>query len=419
MNRKRFQLGVGILVVLISTTLGLAYWQEVKSMDALEEQFRLARAERIPTNALEFAALIQTADLSHNAASYYRDFNFHRMRKGDSAVIASDLIFERSAENLQQAETYLATSSMALQILDEAVNLPRCWFNRDWAQGVAVILPEYSQMKEAAKLLALRGSVAASSGDCETAIDNVQKMFVIAKHAREEPIAIGALVSESIESIGIKHLAYWSFTDRDQPEYAAALKVAIDRMSRPNLKREYSGELFVYLSAIDLSSDPSSAHTLGFRDDAIGMQEKLVAFFKNKSAARASVIKAQRAFFAALDKPPKEREKAFDAAAFERNSALIAFPAALRLYSESGDSYDSVAMREPNWQAKRQQYIALWRALKSKKIQTTIETEDLLSPFDVKPLSYKFDGKQITIQVSRYEKSGDSKALKVPPRLNP
>jgi hypothetical protein len=52
------------------------------------------------------------------------------------------------------------------------------------------------------------------------------------------------------------------------------------------------------------------------------------------------------------------------------------------------------------WIAREQTYEALIRALTEKSIPKTIRTSDLKSPFDGKPISYRFDGRQIVISVS-------------------
>ena len=135
MKRNRYVLGIGIVVISISTYLGLAYWREINSGTTLVEQVRLARAEGIPTNATEFAALIQTAEPSENAASHYQNFDSYRVRKGDSSAIATDLIFENTATDLSKAKSFLTASTSALRFVDEAVKLPRCWFDRDWSLG--------------------------------------------------------------------------------------------------------------------------------------------------------------------------------------------------------------------------------------------------------------------------------------------
>ena len=74
------------------------------------------------------------------------------------------------------------------------------------------------------------------------------------------------------------------------------------------------------------------------------------------------------------------------------------------------------AYRASVFEAGRQTYVALARALNTHPIPTTIRTDDLLSPFDGKPLSYKYNGKEIVIQVSgKPGPGGKSPVLKIPP----
>jgi hypothetical protein len=417
-KNKRGPWVLGISAILLVIPVCILIFKLFESSDDLDEQLRLARADGIPTNAAEFSALIQKAEPSVNAASHYRNFASYRIRNDESHALASDLPFDSSAANMAKAESHLTKSKKALAIADEAVKLPRCWFDRNWNEGIAVLLPEFSEMRLAAYLLALRGSVAASKGDHTAAIENARKIFVISKHAGEEPHGIGAMVRESIEGIGIRSLAYWSFANRDQQKYSVAMKKAIDEMQPPNLKRENAGELWSVLSTIELTSTKQGLKVLGIKEeDGPNVSERIVAFFKSKNSAKAAIVKSQRTYWKALGSPQTSQVGLIESAVTKQNEAMIAFPFALKVYGIIGSDSTQVSNRISNWEAKRQQFIALWRALKDKEIPNSIETSDLLSPFDGKPVNYKFDGKQITIQVSGYERIGESKGIKVPPKL--
>ena len=112
--------------------------------------------------------------------------------------------WDQAQVSLAAAQSLLAARRGELGVLEEAVKRPKCWFDRNWSDGPGVLLPEYADMKEAAKLLAIRGSVAANRGDWASALADVGRVFVIARHAGTEPHVISRLVRDGAYSIGIK-----------------------------------------------------------------------------------------------------------------------------------------------------------------------------------------------------------------------
>ena len=65
-------------------------------------------------------------------------------------------------------------------------------------------------MRTASKLVALRGSLAASRGDVKSALEDSRKMFVIANHTAMEGTAIGLMIREGLQREGIRQLGYWA-----------------------------------------------------------------------------------------------------------------------------------------------------------------------------------------------------------------
>lgn len=92
-----------------------------------------------------------------------------------------------------------------------------------------------------------------------------------------------------------------------------------------------------------------------------------------------------------------------------------AVPEAAHVYGTFSVGEDLTIWRESMWEARRQQFVALSRALQPKVIPRSIKTEDLLSPFDGKQLRYSYDGKQIVIGVSRPDEDPRWIQMKIPP----
>jgi hypothetical protein len=123
-----------------------------------------------------------------------------------------------------------------------------------------------------------------------------------------------------------------------------------------------------------------------------------------------------RKYWAALDRPLKKRAELIDKIRWELNMGFISFPTAANVYWNLSSGEDGAVMREPPWQANVMRYRVLLMALQASKTPPRkIDTSHLLSPFDGKPLTYSFDGKQIVISTSSGEADSKPTQLKVPP----
>lgn len=415
MKRRWLSILFGLIVAGVAIGLVVTKIHSAGDERAFQEQIRLARAEGLPTNWQEYAATIKPAPSAENAAPLYRQLKGKTRTKDDPTKIDDNLLFHRNDKALASAETFLKQNQAVLEIAEKASRLPRCWFDRDWSEGFAVLMPEFADMKFGAKLLALRGSICADRGDAKGALENVKQMLAVAGHAGEEGHVISRLVREAIMTMAVQHLAYWSLVHRDQPAYANAIRQGIDGLAKPNLKEEHRDELYAILSLVDLSVTPEGRKKLGIREEDVGAGEKIFPVFLSRPKAKLKIVKAIRAYWAALDRPSSEQAPLFQSARTELGSGLLAFPTAFTCYESLAGGDDATALRLPTWVSRRLQYTALQRALSSRVVPRSIKTSDLPSPFDGKPLEYSFNGKQIVITASGGSGDNGPAPLKVPP----
>ncbi|MEZ0327647.1 MAG: hypothetical protein ACAH95_17250 [Fimbriimonas sp.] len=397
-SRKRF-LWLAVVLVVVATPFLFIQARNMRAAAELEEQLRLARAEGIPTNSAEYAALIEPARPEENAARYYRQLKgLYKTANGTKQAI--DAI--RTTGSTKAAAKILDEQRSALDVLDKASALPRCWFDRDWSQGAAVLFPEFADMKYGARLLILRGWVRAAQGDAKGAIRDVDRAFAIAKHLGEEPTGIANLVRDTVYVSALRGLADWSFKYRD-PAYALALDKASGDIPPPNLKRELAEQLYSALSLIDLMKTKEGRAKIGLREGQASGLESVAPILFNQRDAKTNMVKAYRRYWAALDDPKKNQEE-LESAASDFMQAMIAYPTAADVYTKLGAGYESerdyALSRMDNYLARQQQYTALVRVLKMPSIPRTIRTDDLKSPYNGGPLQYRYDGKQITIKIS-------------------
>lgn len=394
--RHKWILGIGLVVVTVpfaAIMIGRA-----RAEAAFQAQLRLARSEGIPTNGREYAATIPAARPEENAAPIYRSLP-ERSSEGDWARKLEVLLIKDGASRLGEAEAFLRKNEATYKAIDEAAALPRCWFDRDWTDGPAVMMPEFMLVKRSARLLALRGSVAATRGDHAAALRDVDRIFRLADHGGEEGHFISRSLADAIRTLGLRRLAIWGSLHRDRKEYRAALAKALGEDPKADLQREHASDLYSHLWLIENLQTPEGLEKIGLKEEDIPKAAKILPLFMNEGEARIALVAAERKLWSAYGSDSPD-PAAIETIRRDRLMALFAFPGAPDL-SESLMPQDFDETSTQRRITRRLTYTALLRVIEGPAVPRKIKTNDLLSPFDGKPLRYRFDGKQITLDVGR------------------
>ncbi|HTQ08588.1 MAG TPA: hypothetical protein VMI31_00810 [Fimbriimonadaceae bacterium] len=419
--KKRIWLAIGVLVV-VAALVEFIVTKIHANQDAaaLAEQLRLARAEGLPTTGQEFAASIQTAAPAENAGPLYKGLQamFRTAEetptgKLDPVQLQLDVLFHPSPKSLTRARTFLADRKKILDAVDRATALPKCWFDRDWSIGPAAVpFTEFAFMKGAAKLLALRASLAAAENRPADALADFARLRVLARHAACEPTIISIMVGRAIDAIALQALAECALAcPSERRGFDDALSSQVGSLAAPNLKDEHREDLVDMLSLIDLCATPEGRKKVGIREEDIGAAARIFPMLLSQPKARIEIVKEERVIWDALDLPPKQASPIIRGATQRRDMALLAFPVAAQIYDMLGSGEEPTPLDRLNaWQAEKERYTAVAKALSGPAIPRSIRTSDLSSPYDGKALSYRFDGRQIVVTVSGLEN-----ALKIPP----
>ena len=417
MKRNWVIWGMGAVGVFIVLLLVWAHLSASADKADLDHELDVARKEGLPTTWREYAALIKSAKPEENAAPFYRKLIRLSKDKANLSKLDSDLLLRPSAEHVALATSELAAQSEAIAAIDQAARLPRCWFNRDWSKGLAVLMPEYAWMKAGGRLVALRGSLAASDGHPAEAIKNVQELFHVAKHAGEEGTEISFLIQDSIFVIGIRHLALWFFIHPSESSYRKALDDALNSWPKPDLRRLHRSDLLELREVLEDSTTEKGRKDLGLKEEDIPKMEPFVPLIVSRPKANIKLARAMRQIWEALGDSPGNRLWRIDAGWNDLLPAMAAYPTGSDIYmklTDSGGRDHFRSLYDQVWACRRLSYLALARALSGTSTPKHIDTEGLLSPFDGKPVDYSFDGHQITINVSSPDKSIDIPTLKFP-----
>jgi hypothetical protein len=405
---------VGIVAVLAVTVLIAERIGKKREDDALREQLRLARQEGIPTTAVEFAAQIKPVPPEQNAAQFYRELG---KLKDDLRKDLADPYPVQDA-SLARDKKFVAGAGKLYNLVDQATKRPHCWFDRDWNQGYMTLFPEYAYMKSAARLLMIRGSVEASEGDSQGAAKDVKEVFAIGRHLDEDPTVIAYLVHVAVTQIAVEAVTTWSMKHRNEPLYRELLADGVNQLPKPDMRRLYSGDLYCLLSAIDKMSTRQGRREFGLKDDdGPSLAQQAILKMASRGKGKPDIVKAFRAVWSALPRPMAERDPLLEKAGLGLDQSLMAFPYAYEVIHALGGSPMYIDLEALSI-SDRQRDIALLRAISQNPIPPRIKTSDLLSPYDGKPLSYSFDGKQIRITTSAApsdEENPKPRVYKTPP----
>jgi len=400
---------------LVAVVSGLCGWRILASNGTEAEyrrQIELAHDDGIPTTWQEFEAFIPPATPEENAAPFYPEF--HKL--GPAGVtLPMDLTVPG---NLQTAKQIVAKHADMYRLIDLAAAKPRCWFNRKWSDGAAVLFPEFAYMKTAARLLALRGSVEAETGDRAGALRNADEIFAIGRQAGEEPTVLANLVRAGIDRTGFDTLAKWRLQHPSEPAYSAAMEKAFGAVPAVNLKREHSGELLTLLWLLDNEKSAEGRKKLGLDKDSIPVAADVMmpALF-DAPRARIQLVKDMREYWESYDMAPTQRAPVQLRITADMEQNLRAFPVTEMVLTFLGSPWLGSSMQETRYrESHRLVDYMLLQALRSGKPPAALSGPGYKSPYNGAPLTYRFDGHRIEITVPGSEvDAGNLMDVKIPP----
>jgi hypothetical protein len=234
----------------------------------------------------------------------------------------------------------------------------------------------------------------------------------IARQLAEEPLDLNQLLSVRIESSALDHLAYWAFLYR-RPAYAKELARCLGEMLLPDFKDMHRFDLVQVLRTIDMSFTDEGLRDLGLKPDQVRGMPPMLMLGKSLDACRADVVKAVRAYWAALHGPADRVENAVKEADSRLNTALLAFPIACYVIEQLGPPLFGPLEIVDRVKAHKVALTAFLRALASGDFRQPPKTADLLSPWTHKQICYAYDAGRIVITVDGGSE-GSPYQLKVP-----
>jgi len=155
-----------------------------------------------------------------------------------------------SSADTAQATAALSRRADLMALVHQAAAIPGCVFERDWSakNPAAIMLPEYAQVREAARFLSSESQVMAHNGQGVAAVHNEALGFRLAKHAGSDGMAIGFQVEMAIDQITMRALQKIMITSDGDGKVAQAVEEVIDSnwtapLIAPTFRKETAFEI--------------------------------------------------------------------------------------------------------------------------------------------------------------------------------
>lgn len=113
-----------------------------------------------------------------------------------------------SPEVMKKAEVYLESNKEFLNLVEKGASCESCVFDLNFTDGAGMPLPHLGKMRDAGRLLKLRGLIEATNGNTERAIETATISFKLAGSLKKEPILISALVRKAILETAVAQVEY-------------------------------------------------------------------------------------------------------------------------------------------------------------------------------------------------------------------
>jgi hypothetical protein len=166
---------------------------------------------------------------AENAADVYEQaWGALRLSREDDAALFEQWV-KHDANWLALARRVVAANPEYYRLVDRASRMPHCVFPVEWEPMVSASFPHFSQMRQAARMLALRANTQAADGRAGEALGSVEAVFRVAEQAKTDPVIIADLVSYAIQGIGLRALSETLPTGAPSP---AACRSLYDQLGK-------------------------------------------------------------------------------------------------------------------------------------------------------------------------------------------
>ena len=235
------------LATLVATPVQvLTLWDHVATV-RLEARLKAMRAAGEPTTLAEVARLYPDPPKGQNAArllnaAFEQIDKLRQENAGEDLPIVGQADLPPAGQKLPPAmlrniEAYLDLHAEPLALLHRGAALEHCKFDLEFEDGVGMLLPHLSHVRNGARLLALEVIARTEHGKPDAAADSLVAAIRLGHALRQEPVLITALVRIACDGIAIGQVQRWVARATPSPKALAKVQAALAAEADPKLLR--------------------------------------------------------------------------------------------------------------------------------------------------------------------------------------
>lgn len=213
--RSPLTLGLVTMAVVAGLLWAAVTALDTSSASGIKAQIARAKSLGLPLTPDDMKKLHPPVEDSENAALYYRRLGSHSKLIPDGK--AMKLILSTFKTSPGALQSVLDRVKPTLDLMDQASRKKRCWFKRDWTLGSGLQLHQYSQIRQAARMVMLRARLERQQGRGEKALESCRQLLASASHMEQELLVVSRLVGLSLRTEVADLLSEWGAEDPSGP----------------------------------------------------------------------------------------------------------------------------------------------------------------------------------------------------------
>ncbi len=386
----------------------LVYSRVSGSATKLSNEIAKLKAHGVPTEIADLAPNPPVPN-SENAANLYHDLGAQlKAIKNDPSVKLLDDFYnsDNPGPDLSKVLQATRTHQAIFAVADKLISKPRVDFKRDYSNGVALLFPEYNDMRRIAKWQCSRARAQWMSGNRDAALLSLRAAYRVAEHISLEAHLIGQMVCTSITSICHRTLEYFVVDARNDPAFVQKVeKMLLALQDRADIWRAFGGELVIgrvtlqtmktggFSSITDTITDPSMRE-MGFLD----------ALLSDPGLRRMYEAKYCEAWRTIFDGFPSDKEDWNGLrAAYKKRWQEITADKSIEnafnrlMFADFSDSADTVAKQVAERRVQLLSLKLLQTRAKGLPADLSAYGQLAIDPFTNKPMRYERKGKAFKI----------------------
>jgi len=190
--KKSWHYLLGIIIILAIAYTAL----DIYATAQLNHQLNLIRQKGEPLT-MEEAAPPKVTDAQNAAILYARAA---KALKFDRKYVPAHLAPKAAA-------AFISKNTETLELIREATTKSQYRPDTNWENPLTIMFPEFAQMRNLARLLAMQAQYEAEMGNTDAALQDVRRLFIMTRHVSTEPVLIGTLVARALDALANGTLA--------------------------------------------------------------------------------------------------------------------------------------------------------------------------------------------------------------------